>query len=102
MAANDSSKTFNDLPFNVGGVWKYPPRTDDGLDEKWATADRFWLEYVAFVRGADPERRTDAVGYTGQLLRAMADDQGATAGAFVGHMAEALVVHLRAGLDHTT
>lgn len=98
-------KYFSDLPFTQcqEDVSFFCWRFDASSNRKEAEerADYFWNEFVRYVRGGQRRRRDDAVFWTRMLARELfANRQLQTeADRFVEHLAEALVAHLRFGLD---
>ncbi len=99
-------KRFHDLPFvytdtaNNRVHWFYVQKSNCWTEQR-ERANYFWQEYVRYVRGHQKKRRADAISYTRYLIDALGryPDCKQESDFFIEHIAEALVAHLRVGLD---
>ena len=99
-------KSFHDLPFvglsaadNRYHWWLFPKAAN--WTEQKERGNYFWEEFVRYVRGHQKKRRQEAIWHTKALLPALFQyrDGSTEADTFAAHIAEALVAHLRVGLD---
>jgi hypothetical protein len=99
-------KRFHDLPFcrldpatSRYRFWWF--EKSDNWTEQKERGQYFWNEYVAYVRGPQKRRAGEAVNYTKLLFEQIrAYREGSVeAGVFMERLSEALVSHLRVGMD---
>lgn len=100
-------KRLNDLPFTgkpptwEHWCWWYFPKAANHAESQ-ARGEFFWEEFVRFARGARRDRAKDAQRLLCYAIQAMPayPQGGVEANIFMSKVAEALIAHLRVGLDH--
>lgn len=99
-------KRIHDLPFTGKPsnwdrwCWWFFPKAANWVEAR-ERGEFFWNEFVAFARGPQKRRRDDAVGLLVYVLEGMPGfpDGRQEADVFRRKMIEAVVAHLRVGLD---
>lgn len=99
-------KSATDLPFVYRDPtnkyhWFYVRQPAENYREQQERGDYFWNEFVRYVRGNQKRRRTDAIRHTSIIVKALFAYESCIneSSRFTEHLAEALVAHLRVGLD---
>jgi len=104
---NPNYKRFHDLPFVNHDVAKdtwhfwWFSKSSNGREQQ-ERGTYFWNEFVRFVRGPQRRRREDSRFYAKILLQSALrnyPDGHAEASVFLDYLVDALVSHLRVGLD---
>lgn len=101
-----SYKRFHDLPFcdvDANQKWHFWwfDKSSNWVEQQ-ERGKYFWNEFVRYVRGPQKKRRADAMWNTKELLGNAIHrypDGSPEASVFIEHLAEALISHLRVGLD---
>ena len=81
-------------------IWFYSPKADNWF-EAVARGHFFWDEFVRYARGPQKRRRKDAEWLIKVAIEALGryQDCQTESQVFAEHIAEALIAHLRVGLD---
>ncbi len=100
-------RTRYDLPFVLtsgcaeGRTRWFYAEPGRNYEERRARAKYYWEEFITFVRGDHKRRRAESIDFTIDILKHIfvwkeIDDESRF---FAEHLAEALIAHLRVGLD---
>lgn len=81
-------------------IWFYSPKADN-WHEAVARGHFYWEEFVRYARGPQKRRRKDAEWLIKVAIEALGryQDCQTESQVFAEHIAEALIAHLRVGLD---
>ena len=81
-------------------IWFYSPKADN-WHEAVARGHFYWEEFVRYARGPQKHRRKDAEWLIKVAIEALGryQDCEIESQVFAEHIAEALIAHLRVGLD---
>ena len=81
-------------------IWFYSPKADN-WHEAVARGHFYWEEFVRYARGPQKRRRKDAEWLISVAIEALGryKDCEIESQVFAEHIAEALIAHLRVGLD---